>query len=194
LVDRTLTAVVAPGSFFSGAERVAIAQTARDARVAGSSAPTLSAARTDATRRVAADASSIRPEMIDVWAAAGLERLAYVELVSVVVRLVAIDSYVAALGLPLTPLPTPPGSAAVAAIDPRAEMSGAWVPTVGRAGATTALSALPVEAAGVELLHGSLYLSYEQVGRLDEDPGKAISRPQMELIAARTSWLNECFY
>ncbi len=193
-VDRTMKAVVAPGSFFSAEDRVAMARTARVARGTDSSAPALSAARPDATRRVAADAASIRPEMIEVWEASGLERLAYVELVSVVARLVAIDSFVASLGLPLTPLPAPPTGEVVAAVDPRAELSNAWVPTVGRAGATTALSALPVELAGVEQLHTALYLPYAKVGELVEDPGKVISRPQMELVAARTSWLNECFY
>ena len=29
---------------------------------------------------------------------------------------------------------------------------------------------------------------------LDGDPDRPLTRPQMELVAARTSWLNECFY
>ena len=51
-----------------------------------------------------------------------------------------------------------------------------------------------MEVAGVEQLHTALYLPYAEVGQLVDDAAKAISRPQMELVAARTSWLNECFY
>ncbi len=54
--------------------------------------------------------------------------------------------------------------------------------------------ALPREAAAVRALHAGLYLDYDEVLDLKRDPGRTLTRPQMELVAARTSWLNECFY
>lgn len=194
LIERTWADLARPGSFFTGADRIAIAETARAARADRFARLGLSAAVTDATRRVAAEPSSIRPGMIGVWSGTGLDVLAYVELVSVVVRVVAIDSYLAALGLPVEPLPAPVDGPAAPGIADDAKRAAAWVPTVGSPGASNALSALPRDANGVGTVHSALYIGYAQVGELDRDPGREISRPQMELIASRTSWLNECFY
>ena len=38
------------------------------------------------------------------------------------------------------------------------------------------------------------YVQYEQVVTDYEPPGRPISRSQMELVAARTSGRNDCFY
>jgi len=194
VAERTWAAVAGAGSFFTGGERVVVAETARAARRGQSSARPMSAVLTDATRRVASEAMSIRPEMIEVWSAGGLDRLAYVELVSVVARVVAIDSYLAALGQPPGPLPAARPGEPDPFVDATAEISTGWVPTVGPAQATASLSALPREAAGAEAVSDALYLSYAGVVDLRHDPKRPISRPQMELVASRVSWLNECFY
>ena len=54
------------------------------------------------------------------------------------------------------------------------------------------LSAVPAEQAALEALHGSAYLTFQQM----QDPAyvRGLSRAQMELVAARTSAINECFY
>ncbi len=41
-------------------------------------------------------------------------------------------------------------------------------------------------------LHGPIYLTYEEMADLDFRRG--LHRSQMELVAARTSAINECFY
>lgn len=194
LIERTWASVAAPGSFFTGPERLAIARMARAARGHEVEARPMSVVVTDATRRIAAEAMSIRPEMIEVWSVGGLDRLAYVELVSVVARVVAIDAYLYGLGLPLVPLPEPLPGEPDPVIDESAVISTGWVPTVGPAKATASLSALPREAAMAEALSDALYLTYAGVADLKHDPQRPLTRPQMELVASRTSWLNECFY
>ena len=194
LIARTWGWLSRPGSFFSGADRVAVAREARAARGHEPPGPRLGGPASDAIRRIAADPASIRPEMIEVWSLAGLDRLSYVELVSVVAQSAAIDSHVMALGLLLEPLPEPEAGDPDGFIDESAEITNGWVPTVGPAGAPTALSALPREAEALHNLHGALYIGGERFFDLDGDPDRPLTRPQMELVAARTSWLNECFY
>ena len=63
---------------------------------------------------------------------------------------------------------------------------------VGAAGATSALSGVSVEDRAQEQLHDALYLSYQEMGDLGID--KVLSRSQMELLAARTSLINDCFF
>jgi hypothetical protein len=54
------------------------------------------------------------------------------------------------------------------------------------------LSAVPAEMDALEALHGPMYLDYEEMG----DPAitRGLTRTQMELIASRTSFINECFF
>ena len=54
------------------------------------------------------------------------------------------------------------------------------------------LTLVPAEHRRMEDFHCTLYLSPEQM-REHTSP-RALTRPQMELIAARTSLLNDCFY
>ena len=75
-----------------------------------------------------------------------------------------------------------------------AKKMNAWLPTVGIALAPTALSALPNEKANKDALNKPLYLADDVIHKYDVEPGRELTRPQMELVAARTSWLNECFF
>ena len=63
---------------------------------------------------------------------------------------------------------------------------------VGAAGATSALSAVTAEDRAQEQLHGALYLSYFEMGNFGIEKG--LNRPQMELLAARTSLVNDCYF
>ncbi|NIR35295.1 MAG: hypothetical protein GWN79_03150 [Actinobacteria bacterium] len=72
-------------------------------------------------------------------------------------------------------------------------IDGGWVPTVGRASAPSSLSAVPAEVDAMFDVAGVLYLTLVEMGdltRVRDD----LHRTQMELTAARTSWLNDCFY
>ena len=194
MVDQTMMALASPGSYFTGEVRLAIARAARAKLSNVGAAPVLLRAIEQGIEWVANDAGLIDSGMVAAWEAAGLERLAYAELVSVVARVAAVDAYTTALGLPLMSFPTAVSGPTKPRIDERAELSNAWVPTVGTARTLNALSALPFERASTEAIHRVLYLNHELVPNCAEDPQREISRPQMELAAARASWLNGCFH
>ena len=51
---------------------------------------------------------------------------------------------------------------------------------------------VPAEAEAQDDLHGSMYLTQDQMS--DPSFERGLTRAQMELVASRTSALNECFY
>ena len=120
----------------------------------------------------------------------GYER--YVELVGIVSRVAATDTFCESLGMEHQPLPEPIGGPPTGDTDTRAQLGAAWVPMVGGASITQALSLVPAENAELERYHGPMYMTFGQMS----DPyfTRALTRPQMELVAARTSAINECFY
>ncbi|MBT8201678.1 MAG: hypothetical protein HKN74_09720 [Acidimicrobiia bacterium] len=178
-----------PGTWFGGADRVAIATAARAARTPG--APPVNHELVEAAETVAARPATIRRRWVQsVTREIGFAP--YVELVGVVSRLVAIDAFHVAIGAPLEPLPEPERGEPSRIEERAARPGAAWVPMVGGASITQALSLVDAEASAQEDMHGPLYLTYEEMAELDYVRG--LSRAQMELVAARTSAINECFY
>jgi hypothetical protein len=57
-----------------------------------------------------------------------------------------------------------------------------------------ALSLVPDAVRTLKELSVAQYVPLEQVPDVKADPGRALSRAQMELVAGRVSALNECFY
>lgn len=192
------------GSWWTGAQRVAIAQEVRAARKRRNDPPWLRAEPAEATdalparaievaRRVAIDAHRLdRP-----WcqqAAADLGDAAYVELVSVAVFVTIVDAFAEALGGEHVTLPDPqPGEPD--RIRPQGlGDTGAWLPmtlawqgpNVGRA-----LSLAPGDHLAFMQLVGAMYSIANFTKLVWDGP---LSRPQTELIAARVSAVNECFY
>ena len=118
-------ALANPGTWFTGAKRVAIATEVRNAlncpfcterKAALSpnalqgehlSTTTLDARTVDAVHRVITDQSRITQSWIDGNTAAGFSEEQYVELVGIAVTVLSIDEFNRALGLPLEPLPDP---------------------------------------------------------------------------------------
>lgn len=204
--DRVWEAIGRPGSWWSGLERVEIATQARAARLARVDPPWLRKNLPDPggrlpeiavelIRTIAADASKIDR----TWAEARVTQLgdaAYVELAAVTVLVCAIDTFADALGVDCEPLPIP------AEGDPDHERNeavadeGAFVPmqvpwqgpNVGRA-----LSLVPSQNS---LFMGLVLQMYGGPGLFTEMvwEGTPLSRPQSELLAARVSAVNECFY
>ena len=199
-----------PGTAWTGVEKLAIAEAARratprplwDRRPATidhlSTTPAngevLSPLVVDTAERVAVEAAAIdRP-----WADAVIGALgdtAYAALAAVIATVVPIDRACSLLGRPLEPLPTPVGG------DPTGERAetlvdiGAYLPAAADfPGANVAKSLSVAPTANMARLRvvRALY-SGDRFGELRWDDG-ALNRPQVELIAARTSALNECFY
>ncbi len=193
-IASALTAIAKPGSFYTGAERLQFAEQARAARGLSPATSELPAVEAEAVARVAAAAMTSRSHHVDAWVQSGRDVLAYVELVSVVGQIAGIDSYRIGLGADLDPLPPPAPGDPAPAPHPEAKKMNAWVPTVGIALAPTSLSALPAEAATKKQIASAWYIPDDVIHQYDVEPGRELTRPQMELVAARTSYLNECFF
>lgn len=193
-IQKALIAIATPGSFFTGAERMAFAEHARIARGLVEGESNLVPIVASTVARVATEAMTTRAHDVAAWEQDGRDVIAYVELVSVVALICSIDSYRLGLGAPLDPLPAPVPGDPVPAVNAEAVKSNSWVPTVGVALAPTAMSALPNAGATKRPLAAAWYLTDQFVHKYDVEPGRELTRPQMELVAARTSYLNECFF
>jgi hypothetical protein len=137
--------------------------------------------------------AAVTEARISDWGSRGLSATRYVELVAIVSQLTAVDTFHRALGLDLAPLPVPqPGRPSRELPQPAATLTKSWVPMVGPPSIPTSLSAVPAEMAALEALHGPMYLSYEEMG--DPAIARGLTRAQMELVASRTSAINECFF
>lgn len=140
--------ISAPGNFWRGEDRIAIAAESRQARLCGFCAErkdalspytfkgehetvtNLPPAVVDVVHRITTDAPRITEAWIDSLAEDGITRPHYVELLGIVVAVISIDAFHRALGLPLEPLPTPEtgepdGYQSITATD-----HGAYVPMV----------------------------------------------------------------
>jgi hypothetical protein len=188
VVDDQWSRLGEPGTWLTGAERVDLIRIARDRDAAADvDAPTREAAVA-----VAHDAASITAASVDDLESGGLARERYAEIVGVVSRVVAIDTYERGLGRPPRAAPTTrPGEPSQSVVATARRRAG-WVPTVGAIGPPSALSAVAAEAAAQETLHGVLYLSYADMADLRAKRG--LTRAQMELVAARVSYLNDCLF
>lgn len=146
-------ALAAPGTWWTGAERVAIARETRSAlacefcarrRAALSphgvdgdhlASGDLDALATDTVHRVVTDQSRITQKHVDDIAGSGLSKEAYVELVGVVVAVLSIDEFHRALGMELEPLPEPLPGAPTGYRPPLLSEDMGFVPTIPREGA-----------------------------------------------------------
>ena len=199
-----------PGGWWTGEQKIAAASHARTAEArplwdrrpstidglgaTAAEGEPLSPLVVDTVERIAVEAGSIER----TWAEAVIAILgdaAYAELVSVVASVVPIDRACALLGRPIETLPDP------AAGEPSGERAaetvgiGSYLPVqVGFEGANVAKSLSVAPTANVMRLGlvRALY-SGTRFGELKWDDGP-LNRPQVELVAARTSALNECFY
>ena len=184
-----------PGTWWTGHERVAIAATARTAYESGHAIaqPDLPVAATEAAALLSHNPAAVTADQINDWEDGGLTANHYVELIGIVAQLTAIDTFHRALDIDLEPLPDPEHRDPSAELPPtRATVTKAWVPMVGPPTIPTSLSAVPAEMAALEALHGPMYLTYEEMG--DPAVTHALDRAQMELVASRTSAVNECFF
>ena len=137
-----------PGSWWSGAQRVAIAAEARNAarcplcrerRAARSphavegvhaSLAELSDAAVDVIHRVTTSPGQLSRAWYEKTLAAGLGEEAYVEIIGVVATLVSVDQFCRGLGVAPHPLPAPQPGEPSRRRPPDAQPAGAWVPMI----------------------------------------------------------------
>ncbi len=218
-----------PGTWWTGAERVAIAAEVRKARqcqlcterkAALSAAAVrgqhdtngvLPATVVEMIHRITTDPGRLTKQWYEQLLANGLEDTQYIETLGIVVRTVSIDSFCRGMGVPLHPLPIPVAGEPTRRRPPQAKVDAAWVPMIPSGEETgpdadiywrqpapnviRAMSLVPDEVrSSLHILLPPQYLDPANVPDPRVDSGRAISRSQMELLAARVSALNQCFY
>lgn len=159
--------------------------------------------------RIRVDPQGLSRSWFDRIRAGGLEEGPYVELVGIVAFLAGLDFFCRATGIPAFPLPpalpgeptrhrpekVKSGTAWVSmlapedAVGPEADLYEATprVPNIARA-----LSLIPDHVRMLQLETRTHYVSLKDI--TDPRVERDLDRLQIELIAARVSALNECFY
>lgn len=205
-------AVAGPGDWLTGVERLGVWREAREAQsnpldearraalspnaVEGTHAATaeLPAAAMEVVHRTATDPGRLTRSWADAQIAA-LGEETYAELIGVTAIVTVLDRFDRAMGRPERALPAPSdGEPARVRPDDVGDV-GAWVSqTVGptRANVTRALSLVPETNVVWRQLVETHYSRGPEFVNLRW--GFPLSRPQAELVAARTTALNECFY
>ncbi len=158
--------------------------------------------------RIVTDPARLQRQWYEAVLADGVTQTEYVEVVGVVCSTVAVDTFARALGVAAPDLPAPepgaPGRRRPEGIKP----GRAWVPWIapedaseaeadlyehGGANIRRALTSVPDEQRGFFELAHAQYLSGPQIRDVGTDY-RAITRPQIELLAGRVSALNQCVY
>ncbi len=206
-----------PGTWWTGEQRLAIVTEVRRARDADEIPPpwvraseverpdlhahALPAAAVDAIWRLTNHPGTLTADwynkVVDGFGdhSAALTPLEYTELVALVAQANCIDRFADGLSLDRPTLPQPvEGEPSRSAPDGVASRDH-WVPTVESdvREVVKALSGVPAEHAASFQLAAAHYLPVSQLYDLTADRN-ALTRMQVELVAARTSKLNECFY
>ncbi len=187
-INRVRSHLGAPGTWWSGSERVAMLAATRTAIAGGEPAD---AAWGPIAHRVATAAHTIDQAIVDE-ATATIGVAPYVELVGVISKGAAIDTAIRGVGIDELALPEPqPGEPSRTEV-PEAKKRSAFVPMNGPAYPPAALSLVEAESTMLADLSDTLYLSYDEMA----EPAivKGLPRHQLELVAARTSLINDCFY
>jgi len=226
--------LAAPGTWWTGAERVAIAAEARHAptcplcaaraaalspfAVGGAHArldSSLTDAAIEAVHRICTDPGRLGETWFLRLREAGLGEAAYVELVSVIAVVTAVDTFRRAAGLQPRVLPVPRGGAPTRRRPHGARPGLAWVATLAPEDVTPADPDLYREHPGPRARYGAnihralslvphsmihwwdmleaMYQSSSQMRDFARDY-RAVTHAQIELLAARVAALNRCEY
>ncbi|MEM8766564.1 MAG: alkylhydroperoxidase-related (seleno)protein [Pseudomonadota bacterium] len=218
-----------PGSWWSGAERIAIAQASRDAidcplcaeRKAALSPESVNGvhagesdlpeAIVDAVHRITTDPARLTERWVKSKLSDSFTEGHYIEAVSIITCVISIDTLHRALGLPLEPLPVPEPGEPDAYRPAGAALDVAWLPMIYPENLTDreadiyfgapqmghvirAMSLVPEAVRQLNALSTAHYLPTPEVGDMGADGLLSLSRMQTELVAARTSIKNDCFY
>jgi len=214
LIDSHLSlmdALAQPGHWWTSEERIAIAAEARRALDNGELPPwespssvesmvvddhVLPTAAIDAIWRITNHPGTLTSS----WHAdvvAGLPSAHhYVEMAGLVAMQNVVDRFAAIVGLDRVPLPEPGAGEPSGSVHPEASVTTHWVPTAPGPGPNVlkALSIVECDRPVRDLLRNAHYLDREALlGDLEWARGD-LDRRQIELVAARTSQVNECFY
>lgn len=193
-IDRCWDEVGRPGTWWDAEGKIGIAEVARAARdgVDQPGIGRLHPGAADAARRIAATPAAItEPWVRDVCDALGETR--YVELVGVVARVVAVDTFAQLLGQESMTLPDPADGEPTREPPPDGiRKNHTWV-SMAMPVPPFVLGAVPAAMAAMNDLSETLYMSMDEMADPDWARGN-LHRTQVELVAAAVSHENECFY
>jgi len=215
---RSWQMLAAPGEWWTGAERISIAAECRRASAMvdglpdpGAGPATLPEAAVYAIHKLIGDLPNVTREWYDeTISAEGMSDAHYIELLGVVVHIWSVDEFHRALEIELEPLPDPLPGEPTQIRPTGAKAHGSWPPTVWpddlderdadiyggadrAANVRAAMSLHPDSVRWLSDLFDAHYLSWIEIQDVQE-PFRVLTRPQRELVAARVSALNECFY
>lgn len=184
--------LASPGTWWRGDERVAIAAEARAVLFDDPAADHLDEPVRRVVRKVAADS----PRIDEHWVAAlpvDVDVPAYTEIIGIVARLSSVDFFHLALGLDRPDLPEPRPGDPTRVPSPRDVVVGkSFVPMVAPVSIPQTVSIVPPETVAWQELSDATYMTFREMDRPDFE--RVLHRTQIELVAARTSHVNECFY
>jgi hypothetical protein len=206
-------ALATPGTWWSGFQRAELAATACSALTDADVLPpwatpssiegrlpddrTAATVAHDVVYRIAVHAGTLTREWYEA-ARTELGDVPYVELVGITCTVAAVVAFRRAAGLPAWQLPTPvvgePSRTTPADLVP-ADLN--WVrvtaPADERAAVVQAFSSVPDEDERLWMLAAAQYIPNIEMVDPQWTRG-TLTRPQIELVAARVSQLQECFY
>lgn len=151
----------------------------------------LPAAAVEVIHAVRNDPGRLTRNWFDGIMRTGLDREAYVELVSVLASSVVIDTFSQAVGSGLQDLPEAKEGELTYESSDAVEEAGAWLPIAAvpaNEHSANILRSMGLVPSAVELFFGSFRSSYYMGGKFE------LGRRQVELIASRVSSVNQCFY
>ena len=158
--------------------------------------------------RIVSDPGRLTRRWYEAMLAHGVAETEYVEIVSVIAHVTAIDTFARGLGLPLRPLPAPAPGAPSRYRPAEARQNEAWAPNIAwdehgpneadyfagpPANIRRALTLVPDEARSFFDLVGHQYLPGPAMRDFAREY-RAISHAQIELLAGRVSAINQCTY
>jgi hypothetical protein len=185
----------APGTWWNAAERLEIAAEVRRAAADHRRAPW---AGPDGLAGIVWRLTNHPGTLTREWYESSVDTitpLQYVELVGIVAGFSAVDRFAEALDLELLPLPSAM-TGDPSRIPIESSVTTHWVPTTDAPGANVlvAMSAVPEAWEASRPISSSHYVPQDKItGDLSWERG-TLSRPQIELVAAITSYAGECFY
>jgi len=226
-LQRAWARLASPGTWWNGAERLAIAAEARNAqrcalcrRRKGALSPytetgaheqlgVLSDALVEIVHRIATDAGRLKRGWVESMLRQGIGEEQYVEATGVIALITALDSFDHALGREIRPLPEPQPGKPSRHRPPGAREGFAWVSTLapedlrpgdpdpytvhGTKNIHRALSLVPQEVINFFDLDVELYLQDHEIRDFGREY-RALTHPQIELLAGRVSALHGCYY
>jgi len=190
-VQRAWTNLTSAGPTLRTWQRLAVIRAARAAwrgELVSPDAPATEAA----AHWLAVDAGGLTRTTVEELVGPQMDIWQYLEVVGIVGRLANVDFYARGLGASLPALPE------VADEDPTgrrvgmAAVTDGWVPMTQPSRAPFVLDALPEEGDALRDIHEPMYMELAELS--NSSFHDTLTRVQIEWIAARSSYLNECFY